>query len=148
MATKKIKVAEITIEDLVREALSIPNGWKEEIFVEDGEVSFSSPMTKNTYSGKTPFEPLDSYVCDLEHMSIGDFEEFYERENGTVEICDNDNQQTNEYSTFGKGEYYDWVEIVNRNDAVSRISEICDFSGSEMNRILQAIQGVAEKISA
>ena len=148
LATEKIKVAEITVEDLVREALSMPIGWKEEIFVEDGEVSFSGPMTKSTYSGKTPFEPLDSYVGDLESMSISDFEEFYERDDGKVEICDNDNQQSDEYNTYAKGEYYDWAEIVDHDEAVYRISLTCDFPDSEMNQLLELIQEATKKISA
>ncbi len=81
---RKIKVEDFTLEDLVTEAISIPNGWKEEIYVEDGYVEFTSPMTLNTYSAKVdnPHEMLDSYRGDLESMSIGGFESF--TENGKV----------------------------------------------------------------
>ena len=41
--TQKIKVEEITLENLVEEALSIPNGWKEEVYVENGQVVFLRP---------------------------------------------------------------------------------------------------------
>ena len=77
---RKIKVEDFTLEDLVTEALSIPNGWKEEIYVEDGYVEFTSPMTLNTYTAKAdnPHEMLDSYRGDLESMSIGNFESFTE----------------------------------------------------------------------
>jgi len=77
---RKIKVEDFTLEDLVTEAFSIPNGWKEEIYVEDGYVEFTSPMTPNTYTAKAdnPHEMLDSYRGDLESMSIGDFESFTE----------------------------------------------------------------------
>lgn len=77
---RKIKVEDFRLEDLVTEAFSIPNGWKEEIYVENGYVEFTSPMTHNTYTAKAdnPHEMLDSYRGDLESMSISDFESFTE----------------------------------------------------------------------
>jgi hypothetical protein len=140
MTTQKIKVEEITLQDLVKEAFSIPDGWKEEIYVEDGEVEFSSPMTSNTYSGIDAHTPLPSYRGDIESMRIGDFEEFYERDDGQVEICDNDNQQSDESETFGKGEYYEWAMIVSRDDAIEKISEIIEDSESTLKELLEKIR--------
>ena len=86
--TTKIKTTEITIFDLLKEAFSIPQGWKEEVYVEDGYVTFSSPMTQSTHTGIDAYTPLTEYVADLESLSISDFEGFYEQENGTVYVDD------------------------------------------------------------
>jgi hypothetical protein len=86
--TQKIKANEITLKDLVEEALSIPDGWKEEIYVENWYVEFTSPMTKNTWTAKAdnPNEMLDSYVADLESVRLGDFEGIMPKEDGTYEV--------------------------------------------------------------
>ena len=42
MTNRNKKVNELKIFDLLKEAFSIPNGWKEEVYVEDGYVTFSS----------------------------------------------------------------------------------------------------------
>lgn len=84
--TTKIKVTEITILDLLNEAFTIPDGWKEEVYVQNGEVSFSSPITQNTHTGIDAYTPLPEYVGDLQALNISDFEGFYEQEDGTFNV--------------------------------------------------------------
>ena len=133
-----IKIEEISIQDLVKEALSIPNGWKEEIFVEDGEVSFSGPETHNTYTAIDPHEPLA--IADLKSMSIGDFEGFYLREDGKVEIAD----YTGQFKE--KGEYYEHAEIVEYDEAVERIAFNLENTQSTLNDLLKTIKQSQEKM--
>lgn len=74
----KFNIENFTLENLVESCFSTPYGWKREVYVENGHVLFSGPMTKNSYTAKTsnPRQPLDSYVGDVEGMQIGDFEGF------------------------------------------------------------------------
>lgn len=85
MTNKNKKVNELKIFDLLKEAFSIPDGWKEEVYVEDGYVTFSSPMTQSTHTGIDAYTPLPEYVADLQSFRIGDFEGFNEREDGSIE---------------------------------------------------------------
>src|SRR5690554_4815211 len=74
MTNKNKKVNELKIFDLLKEAFSIPQGWKEEVYVEDGYVTFSSHMTLNTHTGIDAYTPLPEYVGDLESLDFSDFE--------------------------------------------------------------------------
>ena len=135
--TAKIKVDEFTLTDLIREALSIPNGWKEEIYVENGYVKFTSPITRSTYTVQSdnPSEPLDSYVGDLESMSISDFEGFYERDDGQVEV-----RWEGQTEKAVEGEYYDEVEIIEKDEAIDRITQIIQDSESTLNDLVADIK--------
>lgn len=115
MTNKNKKVNELKIFDLLKEAFSIPDGWKEEVYVEDGYVTFSSHMTLNTHTGIDANTPLPEYVGDLESLDFSDFEGFYEREDGQVEF---------DFDGIGavKGEYYDKVLIVPRDEAIDMIA--------------------------
>lgn len=119
-SNKKIKATELTLQDLIREAFSIPDGWKEEIYVENGYVEFSSPMTPNTYTAKAdnPREPVDWYVADLESMRISDFEGFAEQD-GTIRADG---------------------ETLTYDEAIEAIAANIIYSSSTLNDILRAIQ--------
>lgn len=119
MNTKKLTIENITIEDLIREALTIPNGWKKEVHVEaDGTVTFTSPMTSNTWTGKTdnPREPLDSYVGDLHSLNWGEIEGFY----------------------------YENVRIYTEEEAVKVLADYLDNDASEVSQLLTSIREKAE----
>lgn len=136
MNTKKLTIENITIEDLIRESISIPNGWKKEVHVEaDGTVTFTSPMTPNTWTGKTdnPREPLDSYVGDLHSLSWGDIEGFYERKDGKIEL-------DNPYDGEAEGEYYTKVTIYSPEEAVRVLAEYMDNDASEVAQLINRIK--------
>lgn len=143
MNTQKITQTTITIEDLVRTALETPTGWKREIYVEkDGEVTFSNPMTPNSRTGIDAYTPLDTYVCDLKAMNINDFEGYFVRDDGKVE-------RVNEMQGEGvKGEYYDSVDILTFDEAVSEIAswiEDEEFWINILNSITQKTFGAADE---
>jgi hypothetical protein len=136
MNTKKLTIENITIEDLIREALTIPNGWKKEVHVEaDGTVTFTSPMTPNTWTGKTdnPREPLDSYVGDLHSISWGDIEGFYERKDGKIE-------RDNPYDGEAEGEYYEKANILTVDEAIEELATYLDNDASEVAQLINRIQ--------
>ena len=136
--TQKIKVEEITLENLVKEALSIPNGWKEEIYVENGEVVFSSPMTLNTWTGTEdcPSEHLDSYAGDLHSLNWGEIEGFYERKDGKIEL-------DNPYDGEAEGEYYDKVNILTVDEAIEALANYLDNDASEVSQLFSEITNLS-----
>lgn len=133
--TAKIKVDEFTLTDLIREALSIPDGWKEEIYVENGEVVFSSPMTLNSWTTKkdNSREPLDTYIGDLHSLRWNDIEGFYLRSDGRIEL-------DNPYDGDTEGEYYGEVEIIEKDEAIDRITQIIQDSESTLNDLVTDIK--------
>ena len=138
--TTKIEMNEISINDLVREALSIPDGWKEEVYLENGQVVFTAPMTLSTWTGKEncPSEHLDSYVGDLHSLSWGDIEGFYERKDGKIEL-------DNPYDGEAEGEYYEKVTIYTPEEAVEVLADYLDDDASEVSQLLISIREKAEK---
>ena len=136
--TQKIKVEEITLENLVKEALSIPDGWKEEIYVENGEVVFSSPMTINTWTGTEdcPSEHLDSYVGDLHSLNWVEIEGFYERKDGKIEL-------DNPYDGEAEGEYYDKVNILTVDEAIEALANYLDNGASEVSQLFSEITNLS-----
>lgn len=74
-------------EILFREQLDIPAGWKEEIYYNDGEISFSSPMTSNSWSD-------DKHkIGVIESITINEFEGFYQdsEQDTTVQVNGDEN---------------------------------------------------------
>ena len=141
--TQKIKAEEITIEDLVREMLNLPQGWHKEVFVEKGEVVFSEPLTQNSWIGKSdcPSEQLDSYIGKIESLNIGDFQGLYVREDGTYEReADGAKDVYNLDGKVIKGEYYEQAEIICLDDVISIIAEELDFPDSQTMELITAIQ--------
>jgi hypothetical protein len=141
MNTKKLTIENITIEDLIREALTIPNGWKKEVHVEaDGTVTFTSPMTPNTWTGKEncPSEHLDSYIGDLHSLRWGEIEGFYERQDGKIEV-------DNPYDGDAEGEYYEKVTVYTQEEAIEILCEYLDNDISEVSQLLTSIREKAEK---
>lgn len=141
--TQKIKAEEITIEDLVREMINLPQGWHEEIYVENGEVVFSEPLTQNSWVGKSdsPSEQLDSYIGSIESLNIGDFQGLYKREDGTYEREADGVEDV--YNLDGKvitGEYYEQAEIISKDDVISIIAEELDFPDSPTMELITKIQ--------
>ncbi len=136
----KIKVEEITVETLLKEALNIPNGWHEEVWVEDGFVVFSAPMTQNSWSTKGVMNGTEpNYIGDLDSTSIGDFEGFYQREDGKIEINDPDGESENPQV----GEYYEKAEIVEFEEGIERILDSAvDPDETEWAQIIRQIQEV------
>lgn len=139
MNTKKLTIENITIEDLIREALTIPNGWKEEVYVENGQVVFTAPMTLSTWTGKenSPSEHLDSYVGDLHSLRWGEIEGFYQRKDGKIEL-------DNPYDGDAKGEYYENVTIYTEEEAVKVLADYLDNDASEVSQLLTSIREKAE----
>lgn len=80
--SKQIKLDELEIGDLVLQALSITNGWKKEVYVEDGIVTFSSDITQNSYTARSDDPNIHIAVAELQSMDIEDFEGFNKLENG------------------------------------------------------------------
>ena len=117
--TQNIKVDQITLQDLVKEALSIPDGWKEEVYLENGDITFSAPMTYNTYTAKTddPTKRPENLIGTLESIAIDTFEEYYERKDGQVEVPSQD-------AAAVQGEYYDTAEIISREKAIENIADM------------------------
>ena len=141
--TQKIKAEEITIEDLVREMINLPQGWHEEVYVENGEVIFSEPLTQNSWVGKSncPSEQLNSYIGSIESLSIGDFQGLYKREDGTYEREADGVEDV--YNIDGKvitGEYYEKAEIISTDDVISIIAEEFDFPDSPTMELIIKIQ--------
>ena len=140
---QKIKVEDITVKDLVKEALNIPYGWHEEIYVENGEVVFSAPLTQNSWVGKTdcPNEQLDSFIADLHSISVNDFEGLKKRDDGQIELAMESENDDYNGSEKIKGEYYDLVQIVSQEEAEDIISD--QFTGdSEYEQIVQKIREI------
>src|SRR4030042_2817726 len=100
------------IERIVKKCLALPNGFEAEVCWKDGKLSFSEPLTGNTWTE----DPTK--IGRIESMSIDDFEGFHVREDGQVEIEDEDSKV--------KGEYYDNIEIISREEAIERIVQICE----------------------
>ena len=143
MNTQKIKTEEITIENLVCEMLNLPQGWHQEVYVENGEVIFSEPLTQNSWVGKSdaPSEQLDSYIGKIESLSIGDFQGLYKREDGTYER--EADGKTDVYNVDGKvitGECYEQAEIISFDDVTSIIAEKLDFPDSPTMELITKIQ--------
>jgi hypothetical protein len=136
--TTKIKITELTLKDLVKEALTISDGWKEEIYTKNGYVTFSEPMTPSTHSGIDAYTPLPEYITDIESMSIDDFEEYHLRKDGKVEIAANTTDEDTE-----QGELYDKVYIYTYDEAIDFLVDEIENSGSTLNKILQKIQEMA-----
>ena len=141
--TQKIKVEEITLENLVKEALSIPNGWKEEIYVENGEVVFTAPMTLSTWTGKenSPSEHLDSYIGDLHSLSWNDIEGFYLRSDGKIEV---DNPHDGE----AEGEYYEKANILTVDEAIEALANYLDNNASEVSQLFSEITNLSTQEEA
>lgn len=133
--TTKIKVEEITIQDLVTKALQIPNSWHVEVYVENGEVIFSEMLTASTWVGKDdcPSEHLASYIGDLHSLSWGEIEGFYEREDGKIEL-------DNPYDGEEEGEYYNKVTVYTPEEAVTVLADYLDNDASEVAQLLAQIQ--------
>lgn len=123
---KKLTVENVRMTDLVKEALSIPDGFHVEVYVENGKVSFSEPLTTNSWTDSK------YNVGTIHSMSIGDVDGFYERESGKVEIEDE--------SGKSKGEHYDNVIIVSRKEAIERIAENNEYG--DMVNLLERIETV------
>ncbi len=67
------KVEDQLYTKLLKEMFSIPEGWEEEVYCSSqGEISFSSPMTINSY---TKSEDL---IGRIQSFTISDLEEFSE----------------------------------------------------------------------
>jgi len=99
------------LERFVKEALRLPAGWTAEVYrSKRGKLSFSSPMTHNTFT-KDP-----AVIGRIEALSIGDVDGFFLRSDGKVEIAGGDK----------KGEFYEECEIVSRREAIQRITQIAD----------------------
>lgn len=141
MKNKNLNVKKISIKTLLQEALIIPDGWKEEVFVENGIVEFSDFMTmpSETLDIETLTRP-ESYVGDIEDRSISEFEGFYERDDGKIEVVADDGQRSTETETYAKGKCYHWALITTREDSVDRIAEIIEADGTDpINILLEAI---------
>lgn len=80
----KYKICEFEFCDLVQEALLIPNGWKKEIYVANGEIEFSNPMTMNSFTGTDVYHPVA--FADLQSFSFGELDGFREEDDGTITI--------------------------------------------------------------
>lgn len=134
------KVEDFTLEDLVKEALNIPVGWHEEVYVERGEVVFSMPLTQNSWVGKSdsPSEQLDSYIGNLKPIRPDDFETLYRRSDGEIEM------DTDEYFDYKqvKGEKFDKAVIVPTEDLAKIIAEELD--DTEYNQLLDTIQNTTQ----
>lgn len=145
MSEQKLKAETITIVDLVREAITIPDGWHEEIYVEpDGSVTFCGPFTQNTWTAKADasHERPDNYIGDLHSLDVSDFEGFRQRSDGFVEINDPDNES----GVAQQGEYYPLVEIVDLEEAIYRIIDTLDDpDATEWGELVDAIQTRTEE---
>ena len=141
--TQKIKVEEITLENLVKEALSIPDGWKEEIYVENGEVVFTAPMTLSTWTGKenSPSEHLDSYIGDLHSLRWGEIEGFYERKDGKIEL-------DNPYDGEAEGEYYEKANILTVDEAIGALAVYLGNDASEVSQLFSEITNLSAQEEA
>lgn len=80
----KYKISEFEFRDLISEALTTPNGWKKEIYVENDEIEFSSPMTMNSYTGTDANTPIA--FADIQGLSLGELDGFREEDDGTITI--------------------------------------------------------------
>lgn len=80
----KYKICEFEFSDLVKEALTTPNGWKKEVYVENGEIEFSSPMTQNSYIGTDANTPIA--FADIQSLSFSELDGFREEDDGTITI--------------------------------------------------------------
>lgn len=80
----KYKICEFEFRDLITEALTTPNGWKKEIYVENGEIEFSSPMTMNSYTGIDANTPIA--FAAIEGLSLSELDGFSEEDDGTITI--------------------------------------------------------------
>lgn len=139
-----IKTEEIAIGDLVREMLNLPQGWHEEVYVENGEVVFSTPLTQNSWVGKSdsPSEQLDSYVGNIN--SLDDLPEgLYKRKDGKYELdmTNGENDLYNDEDKIVEGEYYEKAEILSEDDAIDIIADNFE-SDSELSELLEKIQEV------
>ena len=106
----------------VQKAITLPQGFKSEVYKNRrGKISFSSPLTSSTWTN----DP--DKIGEIQSLSIGDVEGFYERSDGKVE-------EYNPYSNT-KGEFYDHCDIISRREAINRITQVAedddwyDFSG-------------------
>ena len=140
---KEFKSEEITLEDLVKEMLEIPDGFHEEVFIENGKVVFSAPLTQNTWIGKDdcPSEHLDSYIGSIESISVGDIEGLYQRKDGKYERKAED--ETDTYNFDGKvvsGEFYEQAEIISIDDVISIIAKELDYPASQTIELIKKIQ--------
>jgi hypothetical protein len=131
----KIKAKEITIKDLVKEAIeNIPNGWHEEVWLENGEVTFSAPMTQGSYSSKgAMYGTAPDYIGDIHSLSWGEIEGFYLRADGKIEL-------DNPYDGEEKGEYYENVTIYTEEEALQVLADYLDNDASEVAQLITAIQ--------
>ena len=80
----KYKISEFKFGDLVKEALSTPYGWKKEVYVENGEVEFSNPMTMNSYTGTDVYHPVA--FADIQGLSFSELDGFREEDDGAITI--------------------------------------------------------------
>jgi hypothetical protein len=141
--TQKIKVEEITLENLVKEALNIPDGWKEEVYVENGQVVFSSPMTLNSWTAKedNSREPLDSYIGDLHSLSWNGIEGFYLRSDGKIEV-------DNPYDGEAEGEYYEKANILTVDEAIGALAVYLGNDASEVSQLFSEITNLSAQEEA
>lgn len=120
--TKSIKLNKnLPLSDvLFREQLEIPQGWKEEVYFnrKTKVLSFSSPLTMNMWSD----DPTK--VGEIEGITIGDFDGYYEIENGDfVEIDDGYNEIDPRFTVPDYTHFYPKSSIVEREAAIEQISD-------------------------
>jgi hypothetical protein len=140
-----IKIEEITITDLVREMINLPQGWHEEVYVENGEVVFSAPLTQNSWVGKSdaPSEQLDSCIGKIN--SLDDLpEDMHKRKDGQYELDmgdSHDNSLYNDYDKIVEGEFFQKAEILSEDDVINILADVYT-EDSELSKLLEKIQDV------
>jgi hypothetical protein len=142
MNAVKIKAKEITIKDLVKEAIeNIPNGWHEEVWLENEEVTFSAPMTQTSYSNKGAMYGTDpDYIGDLHSLSWEEIEGFYLRKDGKIELDDSYDGEDILGSSYQKGEYYEYVTIYTAEEALQVLADYLDNNASDVAQLITAIK--------
>lgn len=130
-----IKIEDVSIVDLVREAVyNIPFGWKEEVWVENGKVVFSEPMTQNTFSSKDSMDSsAKNFIGNLHGLSWGEIEGFFERSDGKIEL-------DNPYDGESRGEYYMKVNIYSVDEAIEVLADYLNNDQSEVAQLLLLIR--------
>ena len=127
-------------EILLKEQLNIPSGWIEEVYYdkETQELSFSSPMTKNSWTDS------DEKVGTIEGVDINDFEGFKEIDDEFVEVDDDYNEIDSSFKDKEYERYYTDSSIITRDDAVDRILDI-DYDGVWFSDIEEEITNILDK---
>ena len=117
-----MKSKQVTMRTLLKQGLAIPEGCHVEVYMDKGNVTFSAPLTQNTWT-KDPEK-----IGEIEAFTFGDIRGFFKRSDGKVEI---------EAAGKKKGEFYSQCAIVSVTEAINRLVEIAYDEDWEQVKLLQ-----------